>query len=294
MLINVRDMLELRSSADMTAQFAPFFSNEAAAVDYAVDKAITGWVDSDDEVVVGRSTEDRNIIVVDGPAYTMCCIPTNSTYISGYYEVVVARNKRPMEVAVDFKEHVEKFGFGGLSVMRMLGDKATSILYNDKGIMTYQGAELSEDNMRRLNDIYIMPDGVIWDDKEQRIKPITTSYKYKGSNYCRSHVSMQIGNEVIHKVHHLVYAAQHMIPLDIIRVLTRARGNWCDWYNTTDNTDIAMIREIRDVDKALVWSIDHIDDITSNNRIENLQMITKRANSVLRAIRRSNFEMTKY
>lgn len=294
MISNCRDMLEMRSSADMTTQFAPFFASEAAAVDYAVDKAITGWVDSDDEVVVGRSTEDRNIIVVDGPAYTMCCIPTNSSYIQGYYEVVTARNKRPMEVAVDFREHVEKFGAGGLSVMRMLGDKATSLLYNNKGIMTYQGAELSEDNMRRLDSIYIMPDGVIWDDKEQRIKPISVSYKYKGSNYCRGHVCMQIGSEAIHKVHHIVYAAQHRMPLDILRVLTRTRGNWCSWYDTTDNTDIAMIREIRDIDKAHVWSIDHIDDNTQNNRIENLQMITKHANNVLRTIRRSDYDMTKY
>lgn len=294
MLTSCRDILEMRNSIMSAGQFAPLCENEAEAVVIASDKAWRSYNSFDDTVTVGRSTEDRNVIIVDGAAYTMCCIPFASDILPGYYEVVIGRNKRPAEEAIDFRKHVREHGNPGLECYKLISTRADELLYSDGGIKKYQGMEITESNMARLHQTYILPDGNVWDDREECLRPLTKGYKNKGSTYTRYSVSIQYGNEAMQKIHHLVHCAREGMPLDHLKLLTRNERDWCNWYKECNNPDIQMIRDVRSMDKAFQWSIDHIDDRTKNNRFENLQLISKHANSVLRAIRRSGFEMTTY
>ena len=65
-------------------------------------------------------------------------------------------------------------------------------------------------------------------------------------------------------------------------------------YYNCDNADIVAARTIRYADKHAKWGIDHIDNDTQNNRVDNLQLCTVSANTTLRTLRNSGFEMIDY
>ena len=78
LLCNVQDLI-YRKETGFPAQFCPF-AEEADAIEYAVwysQGLINGTVE------IGRSAEDKRIIIVSGPVRTICLIPAKGS-LKGY------------------------------------------------------------------------------------------------------------------------------------------------------------------------------------------------------------------
>lgn len=282
LLSNVQDLI-YRKETGFPSQFCPF-AEEADAIEYAV------WYSQgllNGEVTIGRSAEDKRIIIVSGPVRTICLIPAKGS-LRGYYEVVVGENK--------IREGIVPFDKDGLEcgVEQCFARKAVELLYNHDGTYMYKGMLLDVDNMRRLCSTHIYEDGTVWDSIRSREKAQTDVKKYKESEYKRKCIALKIGDNSVQKLHHIVYCVYNCVSLDMLKVLTNRVADYAEWYITCDNADIVAARTIRFADKHAKWGIDHIDNDTQNNRVDNLQLCTVYANSTLRTLRNSNFEMIEY
>ena len=282
LLSNVQDLI-FRKETGFPSQFCPF-AEEADAIEYAVWYS-QGLING--TVTIGRSAEDKRIIIVSGPVRTVCLIPAKGS-LKGYFEVVVGENKIK-ESIVSFDENAMERG-----VVQCFARKAVELLYNHDGEYMYKGKLLDVDNMRKLCSTYVFEDGTIWDDIRCRERAQTNVKKYKDSDYKRKCIALRIGDNAVQKLHHIVYCVFNNLSLDMLKVLTNRVVDFAEWYTTCDNTDIAAARNIRYADKNAKWSIDHIDKDTQNNRVDNVQLCTVYANSTLRALRNSNFEMIDY
>ena len=282
LLCNVQDLI-YRKETGFPAQFCPF-AEEADAIEYAVwysQGLINGTVE------IGRSAEDKRIIIVSGPVRTICLIPAKGS-LKGYYEVVVGENK--------IKENVVSFDANSLDcgVEQCFARKAVELLYNHDGEYMYKGKLLPVDNMRRLCSTYIYEDGTVWDSIRCRERAQTNVKKNKDSGYKRKCIALKIGDNTVQKLHHVIYCAYNLLSLDMIKVLTNNISDYAEWYYNCDNADIVAARTIRYADKHAKWGIDHIDNDTQNNRVDNLQLCTVSANTTLRTLRNSGFEMIDY
>lgn len=282
LLSNVQDLI-YRKETGFPSQFCPF-AEEADAIEYAV------WYSQgllNGTVTIGRSAEDKRIIIVSGPVRTVCLIPAKGI-LKGYYEVVVGETK--------IKENVVSFDATNLDygVAQCFARKAVELLYNSEGQYTYKGKLLDVDNMRGLRGTYIYEDGTVWDSIRCRERAQTNVKKYKNSDYKRKCIALKIGDNAVQKLHHIVYCVYNNISLDMLKVLTNNISDYAEWYYNCDNADIIAARTIRYSDKHAKWGIDHIDNDTQNNRVDNLQLCTVSANSTLRTLRNSGFEMIDY
>lgn len=284
LMSNIKD-LDLRIETGAPSQFCPF-GEEASALDYAIQYS-QGLLNG--TVTIGRSAEDRRIIIVSGPVRTMCLIPSKGT-LKGYYEVVVGENKIIEGIAAFDEKNIER------GVAQCFARKATDLLYKQEGLYMYKGKLLDLDNMHLLNNTYIYEDGTMYNNITHTVMKRYIVPKHKGSDYTKRCISLKIGEDdnTLQKIHHLVYCAYNDVSLDMLKILTNNFVDYAEWYYTSTCGDIATARTLRFGDKYKKWSVDHIDSNTDNNRVDNLQLCTVSANTTLRTLRNSGFEMIDY
>lgn len=282
LMSNIKD-LEFRVETGAPSQFCPF-GEEADALDYAI-RYSQGLLNG--TVTIGRSAEDRRIIIVCGPVRTMCLIPAKGN-LKGYYEVVVGENKITEGIAAFDEKNIER------GVAQCFARKATDLLYKQEGLYMYKGKLLDLDNMHLLNSTYIYQDGTIYNTDTNTINKRYVVPKYKGSDYKKRCILLKIGDDTLFKIHHLVYCVHNDMSMDMLKVLTNSFKYYVEWYYNSTCGDIATARTLRFGDKFKKWSVDHIDSNTDNNRVDNLQLCTVSANTTLRTLRNSDFEMIDY
>lgn len=250
-------------------QFCPIFDNEAEAVEAATCEVAD--TDVEDVVVVSKSAEDRRVTVVCGTKGIYVVIPCIGA-LTGYYEVVAGR----LNTRVDTEERRITLA---------------QLLYSIEGRECYKGLPLSDRQFSNTLTIDITSDGHFYDRHRNGYRPIQHVPKKKGMNYDKYKVAIALHNESAQPAHHLVYAAFNGMSLDLMKILTNKESDWCEWYTTSDNCDIAAARELRKRGKGALWGIDHINQHTHDNSIVNLQLCTDNANRVLAKLRKSNFKV---
>lgn len=261
----------------LSQQFCPFFDNKDEAIAYAEEQAVNEVCRYNEQltVFVGSSVEDRNITIVNGVRGIYCVIPCTGV-LEGYYEVVCGK----------VGKNVNSYNLyaGEMKPLR-------SLLYDDNGILMFRGERVDKDKLDMMQGITVEREGFVHDKIKGGYKPLEYVLQDRSRVYGKYKVYLPIvGQEPLH---HLIYSAFTGISLDILKVLTTNVADWCTWYIKTNNADIVNAVSMRNKGKGARWAIDHIDGSTANNHIDNLQLCTHRANTLLSRLRRSDFKTLK-
>lgn len=258
-------------------QFCPFFTDKDEAIAYAEEQAADTVCRYNDQlaVTVGNSTEDRNIVVVKGTKGIYCVISCTGV-LKGLYEVVCGKYKGVYNRYVNAPD---------------IKKPLKSVLYNNNGILMFRGECMDEKQLDMMDGIDVEREGYIYDSVKRGYKPHEYVLQDRTKTYGRYKVYLPVlGQEPLH---HIVYSAYTGMSLDILKMLTINIDNWYTWYMTADNADIVATMSLRGRGKGARWAIDHVDGSTANNNINNLQLCTHRANTLLSRLRRSDFKTLK-
>mgnify|MGYP004555579415 CR=1 FL=1 len=274
---NVFDFAYNRQTG-LSSQFCPFFDNVDEAIAYAEEQVVDKVYRYNEqlEVFVGNSVEDKNIVVVKGVKGVYCVIPCAGA-LEGYYEVVCGK--------------VGKNVYNRYNLNAGETKPLRSLLYSNNGILMFRGACVDETQLGQMDGINVEREGFIYDKVKCGYKPHEYVLQDKTRVYGKYKVYLPIvGQEPLH---HVIYSAFANVSLDILKMLTINVADWCTWYIMADNADIVATMSLRNKGKGARWAIDHVDGDTGNNNIDNLQLCTHRANTLLSRLRRSDFKTLK-
>ena len=164
--------------------------------------------------------------------------------------------------------------------------------YSVSAVMkTYNGKPLTRSSRKWFGELAVYADGDIVRNGESMNK--TRRYKYPDSNYYHTDISVNLetvdGDKTQSmRVSHIVFAAMMGMQIDALKLMTVPKNMLCN-FNTDNIAGSEEIMKWRN--NGVQWHIDHINNLTHDNSIYNLQLVTAHANYVLREIRNTNCEI---
>lgn len=236
--------------------FCPQFPDADKAVEYA--KCISNNNDYRKAEPICR-TNSKGDIIVYGDIWTMAVIPI---HVNGkwYYEVTKASY-------VGRNPQMPSTGYERINILPIFEN--------------FRGMELSDNERKRVSLMEVDTDGNIY-RKGALIKQ-QTSHSFYNHPYFHNQINLEVHKIKSHRVSHIVWAAFNDISYDIVKIMTSHIGLFFPEYLQTSDLYQLNILELRNL--GWQWSIDHINNDTSDNSFCNLQLCTLHANIKLRDIR---------
>lgn len=239
------------------SDFCPLFGDKEEAVEYAKRKA-----NNENHLKASYChADDKDNIIVHGDYWIMAVIP----------------------ISVNGQQYFEVTKAADLCRQSLINQREYERIHILPVFEGFQGKDLTEKERSRLSHFVVDSDGNIFKDEEKY--PQHMSFPVPGKyNYYQMQTNIKVHKVQAHRVSHIIWAAFMTQNYDMVKLMTSHIATYCPEYlNTTDKQQLDIL-ELRNA--GWQWSVDHINNNSADNAIDNLQMCTLQSNNKLRDIRK--------